>query len=207
MRPLATNNGRHGSIGRPKEFRSPLHPDVWREQPGRRRRPSGNPSQSRHHPAGNRCSIPMPGDERSLTKALMKAVLLRRRGTRRGRRRYWPDGRGQEDRSGVDRRRRERESRTVFAQNTLKPRRCCRNGRRPRLRSAARRKRSDLSPAPCAAWVRRSTVRALARSSRRYPPSIRSSGTGWRWRISIVRCEFPSHEIGPRNCTCTGRIP
>lgn len=67
--------------------------------------------------------IPMPGDERSLTEALMKAVLLRRRETCE--KTFFDIGLMDEvkaiDRAWTDAAENEKKSRTVFAQNTLKP--------------------------------------------------------------------------------------
>ena len=67
--------------------------------------------------------VPMPGDERSLTEALMKAVLLRRREVRQAR--FFDIGLMDEakriDRAWTDAAENEKKSRTVFAQNTLRP--------------------------------------------------------------------------------------
>jgi len=67
--------------------------------------------------------VPMPGDERSLTEALMKAVLLRRREVRQAS--FFDIGLMTEakqiDRAWTDAAENEKKSRTVFAQNTLKP--------------------------------------------------------------------------------------
>ncbi|MES3027654.1 MAG: DEAD/DEAH box helicase [Pseudomonadota bacterium] len=68
-------------------------------------------------------AVPMPGDERSLTEALMKAVLLRRREARQGS--LFDLGLMEEsktiERAWDDAAENEKKSRTVFAQNTLKP--------------------------------------------------------------------------------------
>ena len=67
--------------------------------------------------------VPMPGDERSLTEALMKAVLLRRREVRQAT--FFDIGLMDEakriDRAWTDAAENEKKSRTVFAQNTLRP--------------------------------------------------------------------------------------
>jgi Helicase conserved C-terminal domain len=67
--------------------------------------------------------IPMPGDERSLTEALMKAVLLRCREVRQAS--FFDIGLMDEvkqiDRAWTDAAENEKKSRTVFAQNTLRP--------------------------------------------------------------------------------------
>ena len=67
--------------------------------------------------------VPMPGDERSLTAALMKAVLLRRREVRQAT--FFDIGLMDEakriDRAWTDAAENEKKSRTVFAQNTLRP--------------------------------------------------------------------------------------
>jgi superfamily II DNA/RNA helicase len=64
--------------------------------------------------------VPMPGDERSLTEALMKAVLLRRREVRQVT--FFDIGLMEEakriDRAWVNAAENEKKSRTVFAQNT-----------------------------------------------------------------------------------------
>jgi superfamily II DNA or RNA helicase len=68
-------------------------------------------------------AVPMPGDDRSLTEALMKAVLLRRREARQGS--LFDLGLMEEsktiERAWEDAAETEKKSRTVFAQNTLKP--------------------------------------------------------------------------------------
>ena len=69
-------------------------------------------------------AVPMPGDERSLTEALMKAVLLRRRQSmQQGS--FFDVGLMDEsrviDRAWDDAKDKETRSRTVFAQNTLRP--------------------------------------------------------------------------------------
>jgi len=65
----------------------------------------------------------MPGDERSLTEALMKAVLLRRREVRQAT--FFDNGLMDEakriDRAWTDAAENEKKSRKVFAQNTLRP--------------------------------------------------------------------------------------